>query len=122
MLSKSRLFVLGLTSFGVVMTASSPMAATFDMVVSTVAATCLPNAKGAVKISPVGAIDFMVVSIDGMPPNKVFDLFVLQVPKSPFGIAWYQGDIATDDQGHGQQYFAGAFSVETFAVAPGSAA
>ena len=56
-----------------------------------------------------------------MPHNTVFDLFVIQVPKAPFGIAWYQGDIATDNHGHGQQYFAGVFSIETFAVAPGSA-
>ena len=121
MFSNLRLFVLALTSLGVLVTASPLMAGTFDMVVAAGATACLPNAKGTVKISPAGAIDFMVVSIDGMPPNKVFDLFVIQVPKAPFGIAWYQGDIETDNQGHGQQYFAGVFSIETFTVAPGSA-
>jgi hypothetical protein len=121
MFSNLRLFLLALTSLGVLLTASPLMAGTFDMVVSAGAKTCLPNAKGTVKISPVGPIDVMVVSIDGMSPNTVFDLFVIQVPKAPFGIAWYQGDIATDNQGHGQQYFAGVFSIETFAVAPGSA-
>jgi len=116
-----RLFLLALTSIGVLATASPLMAAVFDMAVSAGAKACLPNAQGKVKISPVGSIDFMVLSIDGMPPNTVFDLFVIQVPKAPFGIAWYQGDIETDNQGHGQQYFAGVFSIETFAVAPGSA-
>ena len=121
MFSNLRLFVLALTRLGVLVTASPLMAGTFDMVVAAGATACLPNAKGTVKISPAGAIDFMVVSIDGMPPDKVFDLFVIQVPKAPFGIAWYQGDIETDNQGHGQQYFAGVFSIETFAVAPGTA-
>lgn len=116
-----RLFLLALTSTSVLTTASPLMAATFDMVVSAGARACLANARGIAKISHVGAIDFMVVMIDGMPPNTVFDLFVIQVPKAPFGVAWYQGDIATDNQGHGQQYFAGVFSIETFAVAPGSA-
>ena len=94
---------------------------TFDMVVSAGAKACLPNASGDVKIRPIGPVEIMEVSIEGVPANTVFDLFVIQVPKAPFGISWYQGDIETDSQGHGQQYFAGVFSVETFAVAVGSA-
>lgn len=35
----------------------------------------------------------------------------------PFGLAWYQGDIETDDQGEGHQSFRGRFSSETFIVA-----
>src|SRR5262249_24359876 len=30
---------------------------------------------------------------------------------------WYQGDIETDDAGHGRQRFIGRFSIETFIVA-----
>jgi hypothetical protein len=121
MFRKLRLFLLALTSLCILVTASPLIAANFDMVVSAGAQGCLPNAKGTVKVSRVGAIDFMVVSVDGLPPNTGFDFLVLQVPKAPFGVAWYQGDIETDSQGHGQQYFAGVFSVETFAVAVGSA-
>jgi hypothetical protein len=121
MFSNLRVFLLALTSLGVLVTASPLMAVTFDMVVAAGATACLPSAQGAVKISPVGSIDLMVVDIDGLPPNTVFDLFVLQVPRAPFGIAWYQGDIQTDSLGHGQQYFFGVFSIETFAVAPGVA-
>jgi hypothetical protein len=121
MFSKLRLFLLALASLCILVTASPLIAANFDMVVSAGAQGCLPTAKGTVKISRVGAIDFMVVSVDGLPPNTGFDFFVLQVPKAPFGVAWYQGDIETDDQGHGQQHFAGVFSIETFAVAVGSA-
>jgi hypothetical protein len=46
---------------------------------------------------------------------------VIQVPKPPFGVSWYQGDIQTDKHGRGHQHFIGRFSIETFAVAPGSA-
>ena len=121
MFSNLRLLLLALASLGVLVTASTLMAVSFPMMVSAAAKARLPNATGSVKISRVGAIDFMVVSVDGLPPNTGFDLFVLQVPKAPFGIAWYQGDIETDSQGHGQQYFAGVFSIETFAVAVGTA-
>jgi hypothetical protein len=64
----------------------------------------------------------MRVEVDGLPPNTDFDFFVLQVPKAPFGISWYQGDIHTDKNGRGSGRFIGRFSIETFAVAPGSAA
>ena len=56
-----------------------------------------------------------------MPPNTDFDFFVIQVPKAPFGLAWYQGDIETNKHGVGHERFIGRFSIETFIVAPGSA-
>ena len=94
---------------------------TFDMVVSAGAKTCLPSASGRVTITPVGPVEIMDVAVQGLPPNKEFDFFVIQVPKSPFGVSWYQGDIETDKHGRGHQQFVGRFSIETFAVAPGSA-
>jgi hypothetical protein len=36
-------------------------------------------------------------------------------------MAWYQGDIATDQNGNGNGTFIGRFNIETFAVAVGSA-
>jgi hypothetical protein len=94
---------------------------TFNMVVSGGAKTCLPNASGKVTITPVGPVEVMDVSVQGLPPNAEFDFFVIQVPKAPFGISWYQGDIETDKNGRGHERFIGRFSIETFAVAPGSA-
>jgi len=91
------------------------------MVVSSGAKTCLPDASADVKITPTGPVDIMDVSVQGMPPNATFNLFVVQVPKAPFGISWYQGDIETDKHGRGHQQFVGLFSIETFAVAPGAA-
>ena len=94
---------------------------TFDMVVSGGAKSCLPNAAGTVKITPVGSVEIMEVSVQGLPPNAEFDFFVIQVPKAPFGVSWYQGDIETDKHGRGHQQFIGRFNIETFTVAPGSA-
>ncbi len=93
----------------------------FDMVVSRGAAACLPDAKGEVKITSLGPVERMDVRVFGLPPNTTFDFFVIQVPKAPFGLAWYQGDIDTDDEGVGKGRFIGRFNIETFIVAPGSA-
>jgi hypothetical protein len=46
------------------------------------------------------------------------DFFVIQAPNAPFGLAWYQGDIETNDS-TGRQVFIGRFNEETFIVAPG---
>jgi hypothetical protein len=93
----------------------------FTMVVSAGAKTCLPNATATVKVRPGGPVDIMDVTVQGLPANTDFDFFVIQVPKAPFGIAWYQGDIVTDKNGRGHQQFQGRFNVETFALAQGSA-
>jgi len=93
----------------------------FSMVVSAGAKTCLPNATGTVRITPAGPVEIMDVSVQGLAPNTEFDFFVLQVPKAPFGVAWYQGDIETDRHGRGHQTFVGRFSIETFSVAQNSA-
>ena len=77
----------------------------------------LPNARGRVKIESVGPVEIMDVKVDGLPPNTDFDFFVIQVPTSPFGLAWYQGDIETNAHGIGHERFIGRFSIETFIVA-----
>lgn len=93
----------------------------FDMVVSTGAKTCLPNASGTVRITAAGPVEIMDVTVQGLPPNAEFDFFVIQVPKAPFGVSWYRGDVETDKNGRGHRQFIGRFSIETFAVAVGSA-
>lgn len=113
-------------AFSLLLTAA-PLAAadgyptTFNMVVSAGAKTCLPNATATVKVRSAGAVEIMDVSVEGLAPNTEFDFFVLQVPKSPFGVAWYQGDIQTDNHGRGRQEFVGRFNIETFSIAQGSA-
>ncbi len=107
---------------------ASPLAAAdddyspgFNMLVSAGAKTCLPNATATVKVRSAGPVDIMDVTVQGLPANTDFDFFVIQVPKAPFGVAWYQGDIVTDKNGRGHQQFVGRFNVETFAFAQGSA-
>jgi hypothetical protein len=83
--------------------------------------SALPNARGRVKIESVGPVEIMDVKVEGLPPNTDFDFFVIQVPTAPFGLAWYQGDIETNQHGVGHGRFIGRFSIETFIVAPGVA-
>jgi len=101
--------------------ADSNESTTFNMLVSAGAKTCLPNATATVRITPAGPVEIMDVVVQGLPPKTEFDFFVLQVPKAPFGVAWYQGDIETDRHGRGHQTFVGRFSIETFSFAQGSA-
>jgi len=101
--------------------AEDPHSTEFNMVVSAGAKACVPNATATVKIRPGGPVDIMEVTVQGLPANTDFDFFVIQVPKAPFGIAWYQGDIVTDKNGRGHQVFMGRFNIETFAFAQGSA-
>ncbi len=98
--------------------AGSPI--TFKMVVSGGASKCLPNATATVKVIPTGPVEFMDVTVKNLPPNTGFDVFILQDPLAPFGVAWYQGDIDTDDDGEGRQRYVGRFNIETFAVAQGA--
>jgi hypothetical protein len=94
---------------------------TFSMTVSAGAKTCLAKAAATVKIRPTGAVDIMEVTAEGLPANQNFNLFVIQVPKTPFGVAWYQGDLVTDKNGRARQEFTGRFNIETFSAAQGSA-
>jgi hypothetical protein len=95
----------------------------FDMVRNNAGAlqNALPNARGRVKIESVGPVEIMDVKVEGLPPNTDFDFFVIQVPKAPFGLAWYQGDIETNTYGVGHERFIGRFNIETFIVAGGVA-
>jgi hypothetical protein len=95
----------------------------FDMVPSAavVKAGCLADARAKVTIEPEGPVEVMKVKVEGLPANTDFDFFVIQVPNTPFGMAWYQGDIETNAKGVGHGRFIGRFSSETFIVAPGVA-
>jgi hypothetical protein len=83
--------------------------------------TCAPNARATVTITSSGPVETMDVACSGLPPNTDFDFFVIQVPNSPFGLCWYQGDIESGPKGNAAGHFIGRFSIETFIVAPGVA-
>jgi hypothetical protein len=82
---------------------------------------CLPDANAKVKIISDGEAEDMSIVATGLPPNTGFDFFVIQVPKTPFGLSWYQGDVQSDANGDAVQHFRGRFSIETFIIAPGVA-
>jgi hypothetical protein len=95
---------------------------TFNLKVSAGAVACLAtNASGRVTISDLGAVQNMHVEMFNMLPKTEFAAFLIQVPKSPFGLAWYQGDIVTNADGKGVGDFTGIFNKETFIQAPGVA-
>jgi len=93
---------------------------TFPLTVSPGAATCLPNAKGVVIDHTFGNVENLNVTVRGLPPNTDFVLFIIQVPNSPFGLAWYNGDILTDDTGTGVINAVGRFNIGTFIVSLGA--
>ena len=94
----------------------------FKLVPSAGAASCLKaNARGQVTISDLGPVQNMHVELYNMPPRTEFTTFLIQVPNKPFGLVWYQGDIITNQHGHGVGDFTGIFSQETFINGPGVA-
>jgi hypothetical protein len=93
----------------------------FDLVRSATAETgnCLLDAEGHVTVEPREGAEQMKVTVQGLPPNTAFNVFVTQLPNGPFGLSWYQGDIQTNSKGIGHGSFRGRFNIETFVVAPG---
>jgi hypothetical protein len=113
--------VLGVTAT-VAVASGAPARAhgfSFRLVPSAGISSCLPHARGNVTITPQGENDKMVVHVAGLPKNSEFDLFVIQVPDKPFGVAWYQSDIDTGRNGTGSVTVRGIFDSETFSVSLG---
>ncbi len=107
--------VAGLTGMTPRASAATGDSITFNMKVSAGAAACLStNAFGRVTVSDLGLVQNMHVEVFHLPPTTEFTVFLLQVPKSPFGLAWYQGDVLTNSDGRGVGDFTGIFSKETF--------
>ena len=74
---------------------------TFPLTVSPGAKNCLKDAEGVVIAHTFGNVENLQVIVQNLPPNTDFVLFIIQVPNAPFGLAWYNGDILTDDFGTG---------------------
>src|SRR5262245_66193188 len=81
----------------------------FDMVRSAAATNgnCLHDVAARVTIESKGPVEHMDVHVSGLPPNTEFDLFVIQIPNAPFGLARYQRDIETNHDGRRPQNFNG---------------
>jgi hypothetical protein len=102
-------------------TAAAANSIAFNMIRSAAVETagCALNARARVTVNSLGPIEVMNVEATGLPPNAEFDLFVTQLPNTPFGMAWYQGDMESNANGHALGTFIGRFNIETFIVAPG---
>jgi hypothetical protein len=90
----------------------------FDLVAPDSVASCLPHARGKVRLISHGENQLMDLRVSGLPANVEFAVFLLQVPRFPFGLSWYQGDVGTDRRGNGHAVFSGIFSDESFIIAP----
>src|ERR1700730_6482482 len=93
---------------------------TFPLTVSPGAKACLKDAEGVVIDHTFGNVENLEVIVSGLPPNTDFVLFIIQVPNAPFGLAWYNGDILTDDTGTGVINVVGRFNIGTFIVSLGA--
>jgi hypothetical protein len=93
---------------------------TFPLTVSPGARACLKDAEGVVIDHTFGNVENLQVVVHNLPPNTDFVLFVIQVPNAPFGLAWYNGDILTDDFGTGVINVVGRFNIGTFIVSLGA--
>jgi hypothetical protein len=91
----------------------------FNLVASPGITACLPKASGKATIVKGDLNDLLTVSVSGLAPHTGYDLFVIQLPNKPFGIAWYQSDLETDSHGSGSVQVRGIFNVETFSVSTG---
>ena len=98
---------------------AQPKTILFPLTVSTGAKACLPNAQGTVVDHTFGEFENLEVAVHGLPQNTGFDLFSIEVPNKPFGLAWYIGDIQTDGSGAGVGNFVGRFNRETFVISQG---
>ena len=113
----------GVTAYGLTSASAAPQYGsgtfTFKLVASPGIAKCLPKARGQAWITPNSLNDVMKVTLWGMPAGSDFDLFVIQYPGKPFGVAWYQSDVNVGKNGSGSATVQGIFDKETFSVSTG---
>jgi len=120
--------VLALASIvlvGVAATGSDASPTTeFDMVRSAAAVNsgCLADAQAHVRVEQREENERMTVSVSGLPAKTGFDLFIIQLPNAPFGVAWYQSDLETEGNGKGSVTVQGRFNHETFSLSQGGPA
>lgn len=117
-----------ITAIGVAGLSAGPAVAqvsdsvTFRMVPSAGAASCLSSDAGAkVRLTNVKIGQKLHVQVANLPANIPIAIFIIQVPNTPFGLSWYQGDLETNARGRAVGDVVGIFNQETFTLAPGVA-
>ena len=83
---------------------------------------CAEHATASVHVdtSP-GFTEKLVITVKGFRPGTPLVLFAIQKPNAPFGIGWYEGDVAIGAKGSVTETFVSRFNIETFATAVGQA-
>ena len=79
--------------------------------------TCAPQATAHVTDVTLGFAEKLTVKVSGFKSGTKFDVFVIQVPNKPFGVAWYLGDHSNG----ATRSFVSRLNDETFAIATGAA-
>jgi hypothetical protein len=103
---------------------SQPTTITFPMVKSNsiiagknkANTNCPFNPHAQVTDHTLGTVENLEVLVWGLPKDTDFVIFNIQVPNAPFGLAWYNGDILTDQNGIGVTNIVGRFNIGTFVV------
>src|SRR4051794_25478897 len=68
-----------------------------------------------------GFTEKLAITVRGFRPGTPLVLFAIQKPNAPFGIGWYEGDVAIGANGSVTETFVSRFNIETFATAIGQA-
>jgi hypothetical protein len=97
----------------------APQTFSFKLVPAPGISACLPHAIGHATITSGSGNDTLKVSVSGMPPGAEFELFVLQQPGRPFGVASYLSDVFSGSTGTGSATVQARFDRQTFAVSAG---
>ncbi len=83
---------------------------------------CAANVRASARVQTVGFAENLRITVKGLAAGTALDLFVIQQPLAPFGLAWYLGDLPVSGTGMVTKVFTTRLNEETFAVAPGSVA
>ena len=83
---------------------------------------CAEHATASVHVDTTpGFTEKLVITVKGFRPGTPLVLFAIQEPNAPFGIGWYEGDVAIGANGSVTETFVSRFNIETFATAIGQA-
>src|SRR3954447_26744170 len=83
---------------------------------------CAEHATASVHVDTTpGFAEKLVITVKGFRPGTPLVLFAIQKPNAPFGIGWYEGDVAIGAKGSVTETFVSRFNIETFATAIGQA-
>ena len=79
---------------------------------------CAEHASASVHVDTTpGFAEKLVITVKGFRPGTPPVLFAIQEPNAPFGIGWYEGDVAIGAKGSVTETFVSRSNIETFATA-----